>query len=80
MISLIQNRVSDLSTNYEKAFIISILRISRDLHCMVEDVLNMPIPQYIVIVEDIVNNDRKRKNGKFNRSSNTREYWRSFKS
>ena len=64
MISLIQNKVSAQGTNHEKAFIRSVLRLSRELSKTPEEILEMPIPQYLTFVENIVEEDNKRKNGK----------------
>lgn len=65
MISKVQNRVSVSGINNEKAFITTVLRIMREFHYKYEEVLSLPIPVYMAIVENINEIDRIRKeNGK----------------
>jgi hypothetical protein len=64
MISKIRDRVSQSGGNQDKAFIRTILRISKEFGCMPNEVLRIPIPQYIAIVEEIKEMDSKRKDGK----------------
>jgi hypothetical protein len=63
MISRIRERVSQSGGNNDKAFIRTILRISKEFGYLPNEVLKLPIPQYMVIVEEINEMDRKRKNG-----------------
>jgi len=64
MISKIRDRVSKSGGNQDKAFIQTILRISKEFGCLPNEVLKIPIPQYMAIVEGINEMDVKRKNGK----------------
>ena len=64
MISRISNRVSQSGANHEKAFIRTVLRIGREFGYLPEQILAIPIPQYMAIVENINDMDMKRKDGK----------------
>ena len=64
MISRIRDRISQTGGNQDKAFIRTILRISKEFNCLPNEVLNIPIPQYMAIVEEINEMDKKRKDGK----------------
>lgn len=64
MISKIRDRISLSGGNQDKAFIRTILRISKEFGCLPNEVLKIPIPQYLAIVEEIKEMDMKRKNGK----------------
>lgn len=58
MISRIKDRISRSGTNYDKAFIRTVLRICRELHCFPNEVFEIPIPQYLAIVENINEMDK----------------------
>ena len=64
MISKIRDRISQSGGNQDKAFIRTILRISKEFGCLPNEVLKMPIPQYMAIVEGIKEMEMNRKNGK----------------
>ena len=64
MISRIRDKVSQSGANHEKAFIRTVLRICRDFNCLPEKVLQIPIPQYLAIVDNINEMDKQKKNGK----------------
>ena len=64
MISRIRDRVSQFGGNQDKAFIRTILRICKEFGCLPNEVLKIPMPQYLAIVEEINEMDMKRKNGK----------------
>ena len=64
MISRIKDRISLSGDNHEKAFIRTVLRICREFGCLPEKILEIPIPQYMAIVENINDMDMKRKDGK----------------
>ncbi len=63
MISRIKDRVSQSGANHEKAFITTVLRIGMEFGYLPREILELPIPQYMAIVENINETD-KRKNGK----------------
>lgn len=64
MISRIRERVSQSGANHEKAFIITVLRICKEYNCMPEVVLSIPVPQYLAIVENINEMDKKQRSKK----------------
>lgn len=66
MISRIKDRVGSKGINNDKAFIITILRIMKEFSYTYKEVLELPIPVYISIVDYINEIDKKRKeqNGK----------------
>ena len=63
MISRIRDRVSQSCGNQDKAFIRTILRISKEFGYLPNEVLKLPIPQYLALVDNINEMDMKRKNG-----------------
>ena len=63
MISRIKDRISKNGDNQDKAFIRSILRICREFSCLPKEVLKIPIPMYIAMLENINEADKLRKNG-----------------
>ena len=66
MISKLKDRVGSKGLNNDKAFIRTILRIMKEFHYTYKEVLGLPIPVYISIVEYLqeIDSKIKEKNGK----------------